>query len=237
MVRPRRPRGLRHRRREREHGEEVPDREGDDQRGREAAPLAPAETAQADLHRPWQETRAAEEAIARALRPDCGSSRLEGLAKIDPDGSPDRRQRGQHRSEHAHGHAGDDHGGIDAEADVDRPEHRPEVPGEEIGEQDPERDPDERAEQPQQRRRPDVHERNLSPACADRAHDPDLAGLLGDERRHRVRDEDAAESSASRVITASRSANACVSALPGQSPGSRSSGRPMKPAKPGTVSR
>ena len=46
-----------------------------------------------------------------------------------------------------------------------------------------------------------------------------------------------AESKASSVITLSRSANTCVSVLPGQSPGVRSSGRPMKPAKPGTVPR
>ncbi len=46
-----------------------------------------------------------------------------------------------------------------------------------------------------------------------------------------------AESSASSVITLRNSANVSVSAFPGQSPGARSSGSPVKPAKPGTVSR
>ena len=46
-----------------------------------------------------------------------------------------------------------------------------------------------------------------------------------------------AESSARIVITLRRSANFCVSAFPGQSPGARTFGRSEKPANPGTVPR
>ena len=55
--------------------------------------------------------------------------------------------------------------------------------------QDSERDADNRAERTEQQCRPRVDERELPSARADRSHDPDLAGLLGDERGHRVRDQ------------------------------------------------
>ena len=82
------------------------------------------------------------------------------------------------------------HRRVDAEADVDRPEDRAEVAGEQAREQDAERDAHQRPERTEQQRRPQVDERDLAPAGADRPHDPDLARLLGHERAHGVRDQD-----------------------------------------------
>ena len=83
-----------------------------------------------------------------------------------------------------------DHGQVDAEADVDCEEGRAEERGEQIREQDAERDSHQRAHGAEQQRRLQVHESDLPAAGADRPHDPDLTRLLGDERRHRVGDQD-----------------------------------------------
>ena len=167
----------------------VPTAKRDDQRGREAAPPAAADVAQADLRRARQEADAAQQPVAGVLAADRGAGRLERLAQRHPDGAPDRGQRRQRRREQPHQRAGQHDVPVDAEADADREEGRAEVAGQDVGEHDPEDDPDHRSQRAEQHRGLQVDRRDLPPAPADRLHDPDLRGLLGDQRRHRVRDQ------------------------------------------------
>jgi len=190
VVGPGRTRALGRRSGHGEHRQQVADGQCDDHRRREAATAPPPEAAQADLHRPRQEARPAEQPVARVLATDRRSGRLERVPEIDADAAPDRRERSEHRHEHAEGDARDHHRRVDGEPDVDRPEHRAEVARKQVGEEDAEDDANHGAEHSEQEGGPQIDERDLPPARADRAHDPDLARLLCDERGHRVRDED-----------------------------------------------
>ena len=58
-----------------------------------------------------------------------------------------------------------------------------------VGEQDAERRTDHRPDRAEQQRRAQVHAPDVAPAGADRLHRGDLAGLLADQRGHRVRHE------------------------------------------------
>ena len=190
MVGPLGPCRLGHRCRQPEGREQIADRERDDHRRRDAAPLAPTHTAQPDLHRPRREAEAAQHPIRGVLSADRRAGGLERLAKVDSRPAANRRERGEGRREDADRETDEQHRRVDAEADVDGPERLAEVAGEQVREDDPEHGSGDRAENAEKGRRLRVDESDLAAARAERPHHPDLAGLLGDERRHRVRDED-----------------------------------------------
>ena len=172
-----------------EHREHGADGERDDQRGGQAAPPAPADVAQPDLRRAGQEADAAQQPVAGVLAADRGTGRFQRLPHRNPDGAPDRGQRGQRWPEQPHQRAGEDDGPVDAEADADREERRAEEAGQDVGEHGTEDDPGHCSQPAEQQRGLQVDRRDLPSAAADRLHDPDLRGLLGDQRRHRVRDQ------------------------------------------------
>jgi hypothetical protein len=176
-------------RREAEHGEEVAHGEGDDQGGREGAPLAPADPAQPDLGRARQEPHAAQPAIEGALAADRGAGRLQRLAHGQPGGSPDRGQRRERRGEEAQRDAREQDGDVDRHSRVDGEEGGAEVPGEGVREHEAEHGARRRPRCAEQQRGGQVDARDLPAPAADRLHRPDLARLLADQRRHRVRDQ------------------------------------------------
>ena len=114
------------RRREAEHREQVADRERDDQRGGEAAALAPPDAAQPDLHRAGQEAHAPQHAgrarpVRRPPSPWIRAPRAGRCARRG--GSPAARRAAARPGPTST--LTTTTVGVDAEADVDRPELRP----------------------------------------------------------------------------------------------------------------
>ena len=216
VVRPRRPRGPPPPRARARRGGS--DREGDDQRGREAAPLRRRDRAGRSAPSAAGK-RAAEEAIARALRPDRRIRSPRGPREDRPGrlaGSPAARpapERARPRPCSA----------TTTVASMPKPTSTAQniVPKYRRGDwRAGSRTRRPRARRAAPRARPSAGRRArpgvgraptarmipISPVCSA------TSVVIVFETRT------SAESSASRVITASRSANACVSALPGQSP-------------------
>ena len=175
-----------------------PDREQREQRrdgerhldhGGRAAPLAASEAPEPDLDAARDAAYTAQQGVEAALAADGRAGGVQRFAQRQPRGTPHRRQRGERRTDEAEQRARDHDGDGHREPGVHAEEHAREQLHEPVGQQDAQRGSDHRSERAEQEGRPQVDPADVTPARADRLHRGDLAGLLADQRGHRVRDE------------------------------------------------
>ena len=132
---------------------------------------------------------APQQRVEAALAADRRAGRLQRLVERQPRGAPDRRAAPRAAGRRARprgwrrgpGPRRRSRRRCRRTADAKKPDER-------VGEQDAERGAEHRAERAEQQRGAQVDAPDVAAAGADRLHRGDLARLLADQRRHRVRD-------------------------------------------------
>ena len=173
-----------------QHREQVADGERDDERRREAAALAAPDVAQPDLHVRGRNADAPQERGRGVLAADAEPVDSSASRRSMRTAAPDRRQRRERRREQP-----DERGRRRAPSRRCRRRRRPPRTSSRSSRRAalertmPSTTPPTAPSAPSRSAVVTYTTRDLAAAGADRPHDPDLAGLLGDQRRHRVRDQ------------------------------------------------